>query len=136
MRHVSIETNESFRDIALRRGRMSPDDIFIVRSAPNVDRFKDAEPDEVWRRGRKHLVGYIGIMGSQDGLDYLSMPLDLIIHEWKREDIQFVLVGRARNCSSGSASRIIEGWQPVEPTGLVTWGQQLGSIHFDCGRVR
>jgi glycosyltransferase involved in cell wall biosynthesis len=127
--HVSIETNESFRDIALQRGRMSPDNVFIVRSAPNIDRFKDAEPDQVWRRGRQHLVGYIGIMGSQDGLDYLIDAADLIIHEWKREDIQFVLVGagpelprlRERVQDQGMADY-------VEFTGLVTSGQQLGSI--------
>jgi len=127
--HVSIETNESFREIALQRGRMSPDDVFIVRSAPDAGRFAQAEPNEIWRRGRKHLVGYIGIMGSQDGLDYLIDAANLIIQEWKRDDIQFVLVGagpelpglQARVKSLGIADY-------VEFTGLVSSGQQLGSI--------
>jgi glycosyltransferase involved in cell wall biosynthesis len=127
--HVSIETNGSFREIALRRGQMSPEDVFVVRSAPDMERFAKAEPDEIWRRGRKHLVGYVGIMGSQDGLDYLIDAANLIIHDWMRDDIQFVLVGggpelprlRERVNSLGIADYI-------EFTGLVSSGQELGSI--------
>jgi glycosyltransferase involved in cell wall biosynthesis len=127
--HVSIETNESFREIALTRGRMSPENVFVVRSAPNLARFAEAQPDDIWRRGRKHLVGYVGIMGSQDGLDYLIDAADLIIRDWKRDDIQFVLVGagpelprlRERVKNLGIADYI-------EFTGLVSSGQELGSI--------
>ena len=68
---VSIETNESYRDIALSRGRMSSDNVFVVRSAPDNDRFANARPDEKWLFGRKHLVAYVGVMGLQDGLDYI-----------------------------------------------------------------
>jgi hypothetical protein len=53
---VSIETNESYRDIALGRGGMSREDVFVVRSAPEITRFAGARPDEKWRRGRKYLV--------------------------------------------------------------------------------
>ena len=127
--HVSIETNDSFREIALQRGGMSPEDVFVVRSAPDVGRFAKAHPDEIWRRGRKHLVAYVGIMGSQDGLDYLIDAANLIIRDWNRDDIQFVLVGggpelrrlRERVNSLGLADYI-------EFTGLVSSGQELGSI--------
>jgi glycosyltransferase involved in cell wall biosynthesis len=127
--HVSIETNDSFRDIALRRGRMPEADVFVVRSAPDVQRFAKAEPDETWRRGRKHLVGYVGIMGRQDGLDYLIDAANLIVRDWRRDDIQFVLVGagpelprlRERISSLGLTDH-------VEFTGLVSSGQELGSM--------
>jgi glycosyltransferase involved in cell wall biosynthesis len=127
--HVSIETNESFREIALTRGRMSPENVFVVRSAPNLARFAEAQPDDVWRRGRKHLVGYVGIMGSQDGLDYLIRAADLIIRNWKRDDIQFVLVG-----AGPELPRLLERVKNlgiadyIEFTGLVSSGQELGSI--------
>ncbi len=91
--HVSVETNESYRGIALGRGGMSPEDVFVVRSAPEVTRFARAQPDDIWRRGRKYLVGYVGVMGLQDGLDYLIEAAHLIIRDWERDDIQFVLVG-------------------------------------------
>jgi glycosyltransferase involved in cell wall biosynthesis len=127
--HVSIETNDSFREIALRRGGMSPEDVFVVRSAPDVQRFANAQPDGIWRRGREHLVGYLGIMGSQDGLDYLIDAARLIIKDWCRHDIQFVLVGdgpefprlRQRVFSLGLD-------EYVQFTGLVASGDDLGAI--------
>jgi glycosyltransferase involved in cell wall biosynthesis len=127
--HVSIETNDSFRDIALRRGGMSSEDVFVVRSAPDIERFAKAKPDPIWRRGRKHLVGYVGIMGRQDGLDYLIDAANLIIRDWKRDDIQFMLVGggpelprlRERVTSLGLS-------QYVEFTGLISSSQELGAI--------
>jgi glycosyltransferase involved in cell wall biosynthesis len=90
---VSIETNESYRDIAIGRGGMSRDDVFVVRSAPETTRFANARPDEKWRHGRRHLVGYVGVMGLQDGLDYLIDAARVIIVDMQRSDIQFVLVG-------------------------------------------
>lgn len=90
---VSIETNESYREIALSRGRMACDDVFIVRSAPAASRFANSQPDEKWRRGRKYLVAYVGVMGLQDGLDYLIDAALMIIRDWEQQDVQFVLVG-------------------------------------------
>lgn len=90
---VSIETNESYREIALKRGGMSNEDVFVVRSAPEGNRFANAQPNDKWRYGRKHLVGYVGVMGLQDGLDYLIDAAHVIILDWGRQDIQFVLVG-------------------------------------------
>jgi glycosyltransferase involved in cell wall biosynthesis len=127
--HVSIETNNSFRDIALHRGKMPPEDVFVVRSAPKLNRFANAKPDDAWRRGRKHLVGYVGIMGRQDGLDYLIDAANLIIRDRGRDDIQFVLVGggpefshlRERVSSLGISEQ-------VEFTGLITSDDELGSV--------
>lgn len=90
---VSVETNDSYRDIALGRGGMSSDDVFVVRSAPESSRFATARPQEGWRRGRKYLVGYVGVMGLQDGIDYLLDAARIIIGDWQRRDIQFVLAG-------------------------------------------
>jgi glycosyltransferase involved in cell wall biosynthesis len=127
--NVSIETNSSFRDIALRRGRMSPEDVFIVRSAPNVMRFAKAQADHGWRRGRRHLVGYVGIMGSQDGLDYLIDAASLIIRDWFRDDIQFVLVGDGPEFSRlQERVKSLGLGDQVEFTGLVTSDEELGAI--------
>jgi glycosyltransferase involved in cell wall biosynthesis len=127
--HVSIETNDSFRHIALGRGGMSPEDVFVVRSAPDVERFAQAEPDEIWRRGRKHLVGYVGIMGRQDGLDYLIDAANLIIRDWGRDDIQFVLVGAGPELPRlrEKVSTLGIG-DHVEFTGLISSGQELGTV--------
>lgn len=127
--HVSIETNHSFRSIALSRGGMSLENVFVVRSAPDIDRFAMAQPDETLRRGRKYLAGYLGMMGSQDGLDYLIDAARLIIRDWRRDDIHFVLIGdgperqriQERVDSLGIADQ-------VEFTGLITSDKRLGAI--------
>ena len=57
---VSIATNQSYRTIAVERGRMKPDRVFVVRSGPNLSRVRSLPPDPSWRNGRKFLVGYVG----------------------------------------------------------------------------
>jgi glycosyltransferase involved in cell wall biosynthesis len=127
--HVSIETNNSFRDIAMRRGGMSPSDVFVVRSAPWSKRFATARPDEKWRRGRKHLIGYVGIMGSQDGLDNLIDAAHLIIQQWARDDVQFILVGDGPELARLRHKVTALGLDDhIEFTGLVSSDEVLGSI--------
>ena len=65
---VSLATNEPFRQIAMRRGRMRDDNVFIVRSTPNLQRMYRVEPNKALANGRDYVIGYIGIMGSQDGV--------------------------------------------------------------------
>ena len=71
--HVVISTNQSYRRIAIERGRKQPDDIFVVRSGPNLA--TPAGPHRrVLRRGRRYLVGYVGVMGSQKESTCCSKP--------------------------------------------------------------
>ena len=126
---VSVETNDSFREIALGRGGMAAEDVFVVRSAPNVERFAEAEPDEKWRRGRKHMVGYVGIMGSQDGLDYLIDAANIIIRDWRRDDIQFVLAGEGQNSPRlQERVRSLGLSDYIQFAGLISSGKELGSM--------
>ncbi|MEY3309807.1 MAG: hypothetical protein RLZZ413_3845, partial [Pseudomonadota bacterium] len=62
---VSIATNESFRAIAIRRGRMRPEDVFTVRSAPRIEKFELRAPDMAVKKGAKTLLGYVGVIGQQ-----------------------------------------------------------------------
>ena len=66
---VSIATNEADRRIAIERGRKQPDDVFVVRNAPNLERFRPGTPEPALRRGKEHLLAYVGVMGPQDGVD-------------------------------------------------------------------
>lgn len=90
---VSIATNESYRQIAIERGGMSPDNVFVVRSGPNLDRIKIVDPVPELKKGRQFLVGYVGVMGAQEGIDYLLESVRMIVYDDKRTDIQFILVG-------------------------------------------
>lgn len=90
---VSIATNESYKRIAIERGRMSPDRVFVVRSGPKLDRLRILPPVEALKCGKKYLVGYVGVMGKQEGIDYLLRSARHIIHDLGRTDIHFGLVG-------------------------------------------
>ncbi|WP_342710786.1 glycosyltransferase family 4 protein [Bradyrhizobium sp. B124] len=93
---VSIATNQSYRSIAIERGRMRPDRVFVVRSAPNVSRVRSLPPDPSWKKGRKYLVGYVGLIARQEGLDLLLDSIKHIRSTRNRDDIQFVIVGGGR----------------------------------------
>jgi glycosyltransferase involved in cell wall biosynthesis len=90
---VSIATNESYRRIAINRGGMSPDRVFVVRSGPDIERVKTYPADSTWRNGRKYMVGYLGVISQSEGLDLLLESVQYIVRERGRSDIQFVLVG-------------------------------------------
>ncbi|MDT8388837.1 MAG: glycosyltransferase family 4 protein [Thiogranum sp.] len=90
---VSIATNESYKKIAIERGKMPPDKIFVVRSGPKLDRLKVVPPVASLKNGRKYLVGYVGTMGHQEGIDYLLRAACHIVQDLGREDVQFGLVG-------------------------------------------
>ncbi|MDF5709049.1 MAG: glycosyltransferase family 4 protein [Nostoc sp. S4] len=90
---VVISTNESYLSVALTRGRKSPEDVFVVRSGPDLSRFQPLPPNPVYRKGRKYLVGYVGVMGEPEGIDYLLQSVRYIVYEKNRQDIQFMLIG-------------------------------------------
>jgi glycosyltransferase involved in cell wall biosynthesis len=90
---VSIATNESYRRIAIERGGKRPDDVFVVRSGPDLSKVKPVAPVDAWRNGRRFLVGYVGVMGRQEGIDLLLEAVREIVHVRGRQDVQFGLVG-------------------------------------------
>lgn len=90
---IVISTNESYRRIAIERGRKRPDRVFVVRSGPDLRRVRVMPVDPKWKKGRTYLVGFVGVIGRQEGLDLLLESVKYIVRDLKREDIQFVLVG-------------------------------------------
>jgi glycosyltransferase involved in cell wall biosynthesis len=90
---VSIATNESFRQIAIRRGHMDPQDVFVVRSAPRIEKFELRPPVPELKKGAKTLIGYVGVIGQQEGMDLLVAAADHLIREMGYSDIHFAIVG-------------------------------------------
>lgn len=87
-----IATNQSVLAAVQRRGRKRDDEVFIVRTAPN--RLDTSAPADVsLKKGRRHLVGYIGVMGDADGVQYLVEAARHIIQTRRRQDVQFLLMG-------------------------------------------
>jgi glycosyltransferase involved in cell wall biosynthesis len=90
---VVIATNESYREVALRRGGKRPDRVFVVRSAPAVERFRQVPAEPELKRGKPHLLCYLGVMGPQDGVDYALRSLAALRDELGRTDWHAVFVG-------------------------------------------
>ncbi len=90
---VCISTNASYRHIAITRGKKKPEHVFTVRSGPSLDRLKIKTPTPALKKGRPILVGYVGVMGKQEGLDYLIDACAYIVHTKRRQDIHFICVG-------------------------------------------
>ena len=90
---VSIATNDSFAAIARGRGGMDPADVFVVRSAPRTDTFAIRPAQPALKRGFAHLVGYVGVIGQQEGLDLLVAAADHLIRGLGRTDVHFVIIG-------------------------------------------
>jgi glycosyltransferase involved in cell wall biosynthesis len=89
--NYSIATNESYREIAIRRGKMRPEKVQVIRSGPKLDRLKPGDGDSKYKKGRSYLIGYLGVIGEQEGLDLLLQSAKIISD--KRQDVQFAIVG-------------------------------------------
>ncbi len=68
---IVISTNESYRRIAIERGGKDPSRVFVVRNGPDLERLRPLPPITALKHGRSHLVGYVGVIGVQEGLHHL-----------------------------------------------------------------
>ncbi|AVH72855.1 glycosyltransferase family 4 protein [Nostoc sp. 'Lobaria pulmonaria (5183) cyanobiont'] len=126
---VVISTNESYLSVALTRGGKSPKDVFVVRSGPDLSRFQPVPPNPLYRKGRKYLVGYVGVMGEPEGIDYLLQSVRYIVYEKKRQDIQFMLIGSGPMFEKLQAlSEELEVKEFVEFTGRIPDNELLARL--------
>ncbi len=91
--HV-ISTNQSYKDVAVRRGGVSPERVTVVRNGPSLSRLKLVEPDPDLKKKGVAIIGYIGVIGPQDGLDYLLRALERLVNELGRKDFFCVIIGK------------------------------------------
>ncbi|MFD0885343.1 glycosyltransferase family 4 protein [Streptosporangium algeriense] len=90
---VVIATNESYRDVAVGRGGKRPEKVFVVRSAPAVERFHQVPVEEGLKKGKPYMLCYLGVMGPQDGVDYALRALARLRDEVGRTDWHAVFLG-------------------------------------------
>jgi glycosyltransferase involved in cell wall biosynthesis len=89
---VVMATNGSYKDLAISRGGLNPEDVFVVRNGPDLETFKAVSPITSLKHSKPYLVGYVGTMSIQEGLDIL---LDVALHlkTMGRHDIHFTCIG-------------------------------------------
>lgn len=90
---VVITTNESHKEIAMRRGGLPSEKVFIVRTGPDFERLVEQPADESLKDNRDYLVTYLGEMCVQDGVDYVLHSAKMLREEMGRDDVKFVLMG-------------------------------------------
>ena len=108
-----ISTNESYRKVAIERGKLPAERVVVVRSAPDLSRFIRREPDSRLSAGKRYLLAYVGVMGPQDGVDYALRALKVLRDDLGRRDMHCIFMG-AGDCRDE----------------MVTLSQQLGIDDF------
>jgi glycosyltransferase involved in cell wall biosynthesis len=90
--HV-IATNQSYKSVAEQRGRVPEERITIVRNGPDLQLLRPVEPDPELRQRGKIIIGYAGVIGVQDGVDYLLRALRHLAYDLGRTDFYCVVIG-------------------------------------------
>jgi len=88
---VVLSVNESYRRIAIERGRRAPEDVAVVRTGPDLSRFTPVDPDPALKGDRAHLLSYVGVMGPQDGVDQALRALAAL--RGRRDDWRAIFMG-------------------------------------------
>jgi glycosyltransferase involved in cell wall biosynthesis len=91
---VVLATNESYRQIACTRGRKRAGEVFVVRNGPDLRRFQPVAADFSLKRGKPLLIGYVGVMAPQDGVDHALRALALLAE--RRDDWHAIFAGEGR----------------------------------------
>lgn len=89
-----IATNESYKKVEMERGKVPADRITVVRNGPNLKRVRLVEPDAELRKKAPTILGFVGEMGYQDGVDYLLRALRHLLYDLGRSDFYCVMVGQ------------------------------------------
>jgi glycosyltransferase involved in cell wall biosynthesis len=90
--NVVIATNESYKQLAIERGGKNPKDVFVVRNGPDLSKFRSVPQQPALKYGKSYLVGYVGTMSLQEGLDIL-LDVASELKRRGRSDVHFTCVG-------------------------------------------
>jgi glycosyltransferase involved in cell wall biosynthesis len=118
---VTIATNESYRAIQIARGKVNPENIYVVRNGPNLRRVAYRTPTKRLREMDKTILCYIGALNPQDGVDYLLRSLRDLLYKLNRKDFYCVIMGSGDSLEDLRAltkDLHLEGY--VEVTGYVS----------------
>ena len=88
-----IATNESYREIESRRGGVATERIAVVRNGPDLADLEPVSGDESLRAKAATIIGYLGVMGFQDGVENFLHALQVLVYDLGRVDCLAVLVG-------------------------------------------
>jgi len=127
-----VATNETYKQIAIKRGLKKPSEIFVVRNGPDLGKFRSVDTQKSLKEDGEILVGYLGNMNLQDGVDYLLEAAFEIVKKRNRLDILFMFIGGgSQQQRLLRRSREMGLGDNVAFTGRVPDEQMLGTL-FAC----
>jgi glycosyltransferase involved in cell wall biosynthesis len=103
-----LSTNRSYRDVAVGRGRVREDDVFIVRNGPRAGEIVPLDPVPALKKGFPYMACYAGIMGLEDGVLELMQVIRQIVGQRRRTDILFCLLGDG--AARAEAAELARAW--------------------------
>ncbi len=132
-----ITANDTYRDIAIARGGRSPDDVTTVYSVPDRKKLRRVDPDEALRQGADVVLGYLGIIADQDGVDHLIRMMAHVVHDSGRRDVRAIIVGDGPALASvRELARTLGVAGQVTFTGYLRGQDLLAAIStFDIGII-
>jgi len=89
---VVVATNDTYRRRAIEEGRLPEDKVFVVRNGPPLS-YQPLPPPEGLAERATHLIGYVGTIGPQDGLDYWLRAIRHLVTDCGRSDFLAVIIG-------------------------------------------
>ena len=88
-----ITANATFKDIAVSRGGKTPAQVEVVYGVPDRQRIHRVAPEPGLHGGRKFVLGYVGIINEQDGVDHLVRAVAHLVTVSDFRDFRAVVVG-------------------------------------------
>ena len=132
-----ITADESFKKLCAPRNGKNPDDVVAVHSYPDFAKFAagaahpNAHPDP------RLTIGYVGIIGSQDGVHTLVRAIDVLRNRRGSGGFRCRIVGDGPSCAAVRALAEKANLQDcVEFTGYLAGKELLASLStFDIGVI-
>lgn len=91
--HHVIASNESYKRREMELSRIPADRITVVRNGPDPEQWKPVAADPDLRARSSAIIGYAGVIGQQDGVDYLLRALHHLVHTLGRREAFCVIIG-------------------------------------------
>jgi len=126
--HV-IATNQSYKTVEMQRGHVPEERITIVRNGPELNGLQSLEPDSELRQKGKTIIGYVGVMGFQDGVDYLLRALHHLLFDLGRTDFFCVIIG-GRGGARASLKALTTQLGLDEYVGFTGWVSDVDLIRY------
>jgi glycosyltransferase involved in cell wall biosynthesis len=88
-----IATNQTQRRVQIERAGAPPERCHVVRNGPDARFLEPHTPVVRLRQSGRVIIGYVGMIGVQDGVDSLLRAVDRLRKDFGRHDFLTVIVG-------------------------------------------